>query len=212
LFLKESYPELKRKIRQNDIGKKGLEEIEEMNKYLNSVKLKNIVKFDPTLARGLNYYTGIVFEVNAEDTGMGSLGGGGRYDDLTGIFGLKDMPGTGISFGAERIFDVMAEKGLFPDSLTAGPHVLIVAFDKPAHLEGFRLLSVLRQAGVRADMYPEPAKMKKQMKYADTIGVKYTVLIGSDELNNNYYTLKYMDGSKANVRLSIEDLLEEVRG
>lgn len=194
----------------SEIAKEGFSEIREMQEYLNRTTTDNKAIHDITLARGLSYYTGIVFEVNAEDADMGSLGGGGRYDDLTGIFGLKDMPGTGISFGAERIFDVMEEKGLFPESLTAGPHVLIVAFDKSAHQEGFRLLNILRKAGVSADLYPEPAKMKKQMKYADTIGVKYTVLIGSDELDNNYYTLKYMDGSKPNVRLGLEELVGEL--
>ena len=179
-------------VSSSELATQGFREIEEMLDYLKLTEVSNQVVHDMTLARGLGYYTGHVFEVNALDADMGSIGGGGRYDDLTSIFGLKDISGVGVSFGAERIYDVMEDKGLFPESLSAGPLALIVAFDEACHKDGYRLLTRLRNAGIRADLYPEPAKMKKQMKYADAIHVKYVVVIGSEELTSGNYAVKTM--------------------
>ena len=128
------------------------------------------MEFDITLARGLGYYTGCIFEVTALDAEMGSLGGGGRYDNLTGVFGWPDVPGVGISFGAERIYDVLESKGLFPTTLQNGPKVLVAAFDEASHQYAFTCVSELRQEGIAADLYPDPGKLKKQFKYATDMG------------------------------------------
>ena len=155
--------------------------------------MKNAVVFDPCLARGLNYYTGAIFEVVGLNVNMGSLGGGGRYADLTSIFGLKDMSGVGVSLGAERIYDVMLEKELFPSDLDEGLDLLLIAMDEEAHDFGFSQLSQIRSAGIQAELYPDPTKMKKQMKYANARQAKFVAIIGSEELEKQQFTLKNMD-------------------
>ncbi len=170
----------------------GLKEIKEVFKYLYITPLNNNVVFDPTLARGLNYYTGCIFEVKAVDAEMGSLGGGGRYDELTEVFERKGMSGVGVSFGAERIYDVMEEKELFPEKLIHTLDVLFVAFDDYSHKEAFKLASDLRHSNIKADIYPTPVKMKKQMKYADSIGVPYVAILGGYEIEKQVVALKNM--------------------
>jgi histidyl-tRNA synthetase len=179
-----------------ELAMEGLAEIKKVYKYLSSKQMKNAVVFDPCLARGLNYYTGAIFEVVGLNVNMGSLGGGGRYADLTSIFGLKDMSGVGVSLGAERIYDVMLEKELFPTDLDNGLELLLIAMDEDAHDFAFANLGQIREAGITAELYPEPAKMKKQMKYANARQARYTAIIGSEELKNKQFTLKNMESGE----------------
>lgn len=180
-------------LKGQELAMEGIAELKKVYAYLSSKDMNNAVVFDPCLARGLNYYTGAIFEVVGLNINMGSLGGGGRYADLTSIFGLKDMSGVGVSLGAERIYDVMLEKDLFPNDLDKGLDLLIVAMDEDAHAFGFTKLAKLRASGIRAELYPEPAKMKKQMKYANARQAKYAAIIGSEELKNEQFSLKNMD-------------------
>lgn len=188
----KSLSELEKKFDASPVGLKGVEELKKFHQYLDLTTTHNAIVFDISLARGLSYYTGCIFEVESKDVKIGSIGGGGRYDDLTGSFGLKGVSGVGISFGAARIFDVMEELSLFPNQIDKLLSVLLVAFDEASHLHAFKLLSKLRQKGISADLYPEPAKFKKQMKYANQIGVPYTIVIGSEEVESEKYTLKNM--------------------
>ncbi|RMF04582.1 MAG: histidine--tRNA ligase, partial [Bacteroidetes bacterium] len=188
---------LREALATSAVGREGLAEIDTVFAYLEGYELKNKLQFDITLARGLSYYTGCIFEVNADtnaypDLRMGSIGGGGRYADLTSMFGLKNMSGVGVSFGAERIYDVMAECGLFPTEDEAALKVLLIAFDEASHRYAFRCLHPLRQAGINADLYPEPTKLKKQMKYANDRSVPYVLLIGDKEMERGELTLKNM--------------------
>lgn len=171
---------------------KGIEELRTFHRYFDLKLCTNQVRFDITLARGLNYYTGCIFEVIAQHVKMGSIGGGGRYDDLTGVFGLKNVSGVGISFGADRIYDCLEELGLFPEEAQQNLKVLFVAFDNESHLYAFNALTQVREAGVSADIYPEPTKMKKQLDYADKRRIPYVVIIGSDEVQSNNLVLKNM--------------------
>lgn len=169
---------------------KGIDEVKQVLKAL-PPDVKKMVEIDLTLARGLDYYTGAIIEVGHADF-PSSICGGGRYDDLTGIFGLPDMSGVGVSFGADRIYDLMEEKGLFPDSLKASSRVLFVNFGTEESLAAFNLASELRANGISSEVYPDNAKMKKQMKYADSKGVDFTVIIGSEELKQGKVTVKNM--------------------
>lgn len=180
----------------NNIASKGIEELNEVFSYLSEQKFKNTVRFDPKLARGLNYYTGCIFEVKALDANMGSLGGGGRYADLTGVFDKDGLSGVGISFGAERIYDVMEEKNLFPDKLFDPVDILFVTLDDESLKAGFNLVSKLRNNNIRADIYPTAGNMKKQMKYANNIGTPFVAIIGSNELKNNKLILKEMESGE----------------
>ncbi len=191
----------------SEIGLTGVEELQAIWRFLEHSPLKNVLKFDIALARGLSYYTGTIFEVTANDVRMGSILGGGRYDDLTGIFGLKNMSGVGISFGAERIYDIMESRQLFPQGIENEVKVLIVTFDDVALDYGFGILTALRKAGISADIYPEPAKMKKQMKYANARNVPYVLVIGDNEMETGHLVLKDMD-SGAQRSLFLEELIE----
>lgn len=195
-------------------GLKGIEELREFHNYLDLTEVHNKVKFDISLARGLSYYTGCIFEVEADtmvypDLKMGSIGGGGRYDDLTGNFGLKDVSGVGISFGAERIYDVMEEENLFPSGVEKDLDVLLIAFDNETHKHAFNILQQLRSLNVIADLYPDPTKMQKQMKYANARNVPYTLLIGSEEMETGQLTLKNMV-SGAQYKLTIDEVKEKI--
>ena len=179
------------------IGVKGIDEIETILKYVKSLTagisdFKSNLELDITLARGLNYYTGAIFEVKTNEVTMGSIGGGGRYDDLTGMFGLKNLTGVGISFGADRIYDVLEELNLFPESAVQSTTVLISNFDKEAEEYALPLLQQLRTQGFAAELYPTAAKLKKQMSYADDKNIPYVILIGSDEMQAGNLTLKNM--------------------
>lgn len=176
----------------SEIGLKGIEELEQFHQYLDSSELKNKVSFEITLARGLTYYTGCIFEVESLDAKMGSIGGGGRYDDLTSGFGLKGVSGVGVSLGAERIFDIMEELDKFPKENANQAKVLFVSFDEKSHYFAFQSVSKLRKAGVNADIYPEAAKMQKQMTYANRRGFAYVAIIGDAEREANKIMLKNM--------------------
>lgn len=186
---------LKKTFHIESEGAKGLAEINAVYQYLGGTTPE--IVFDLSLARGLNYYTGCIFEVKADTTAypalsMGSLGGGGRYDDLTGVFGLKGVSGVGVSFGAERIYDVMEELHLFPEKLGADLTILLIALDEESHLEAFQLLGQLRRLGLTSDLYPEPAKIKKQMSYANARAVPFVGIIGEEERISRTITLKNM--------------------
>ncbi len=183
-------------LRNSPVGEKGLAELEEVFTYLEGRTLQQAVVFDPSLARGLSYYTGCIFEVVAVDGQMGSLGGGGRYDELTNLFGLPGVSGVGISFGVERIYDLMEEKGLFPEELSGQLQLLLIALDEESHRHAFGLLETLRGEGISADLYPQPAKLKKQMKYANVLKVPHVLIIGEEERLSGRYTLKDMRGGK----------------
>ncbi len=188
----------------------SVEEMERVFAFLEGLSLKNEVRFDITLARGLGYYTGCIFEVTAVDAEMGSLGGGGRYDNLTGVFGWPDVPGVGISFGAERIYDVLEAKSLFPASVQAGPKILIAAFDEASHRYAFRCVTAIRNAGIAADLYPEPGKLKKQMKYASDTGCAFVGIAGDTEMNNGTLMFKNMESGEQE-ELSLAKIIELLR-
>ncbi len=194
----EKLTSLKSVLAHSAIGLKGIEEIETVFKYISNLQspisnLSTVVELDITLARGLNYYTGCIFEVKTNEVAMGSIGGGGRYDDLTGMFGLKDLTGVGISFGADRIYDVLEELNLFPTSAAQGTTVLISNFDEEAELYALPILQQLRTANISAELYPSAAKLKKQMSYADAKHIPYVILIGGDEMQSALLTLKNME-------------------
>lgn len=171
-------------------GQQGVAELQKVYAYLNQVNLHNEARFDITLARGLTYYTGCIFEVAAKDFAMGSIGGGGRYADLTGVFGMPGLSGVGVSFGADRIYDVLEAKNLFPDTLLAGPTVLFAALDDAAHQYAFRCVTALRQAGQVAEVYPEAGKLKKQFEYAAKRSIAYVAIVGETEMQQGTVVLK----------------------
>jgi histidyl-tRNA synthetase len=200
---------LRYRLDTSETGRLGIREIEEVYAFLGGMSLHNNLVFDPSLARGLNYYTGCIFEVKAVNGDIGSLGGGGRYAELTGVFGRSGMSGVGVSFGAERIYDLMLEQSLFPADLNAVINVLFVAFDQTTHKYAFKLVSTLREKGIKADLYPEPAKMKKQMKYANAIGVPFVAVIGEEEMENQKITLKNMRKGEQEM-ISFQMLMERL--
>jgi histidyl-tRNA synthetase len=175
------------------VGLKGIEELQYIFDYVDKIGLRDCtLELDLTLARGLNYYTGAIFEVKATDVQIGSICGGGRYDDLTGIFGLPDVSGVGISFGADRIYDVMTELNLFPEGAGAITQVLFANFGAAEELHCMKLLRQIRTAGIRAEMYPENVKMKKQFKYADDKNIPWVAVVGVDEMTQGIISLKNM--------------------
>ncbi len=205
----ESLNDLETAFANSPTGQKGLAELREFHSYLDLVKCTNKVKFDPSLARGLNYYTGCIFEVEANDVEIGSIGGGGRYDDLTSVFGLKGVSGVGVSFGFARIYDVMNELELFPKALANTTKVLIVCMDQEHLTYGFTIGTRLRSAGIATDIYPEAKKLKKQLGYANSKQIPYAIIIGEEEINSNTVQLKDMDtGSQR--QLSLDEVLKEL--
>ncbi|CAM3723282.1 histidine--tRNA ligase [Mucilaginibacter galii] len=206
----EKLESLKTILASSAIGLKGIEELETIFTYLQSFSLqKATVELDITLARGLNYYTGAIFEVKTNEVSMGSIGGGGRYDDLTGMFGLKGLTGAGISFGADRIYDVLEELQLFPASNTQTTQVLICPFDKAGETYALPMLQQLRKVGVNAELYPAGAKIKKQLDYANNKNISYVVVIGSDEMQSGLLTFKNMETGEQQ-KLSAEAIVKAV--
>lgn len=191
-------------FRTSQIGMEGLSELDFIADKINDLGLQSTtLKLDITLARGLNYYTGAIFEVSAPDAvAMGSIGGGGRYDDLTSIFGLKGLSGVGISFGLDRIALVLEELGLFPENNTQTTQVLFVNFGAKEGLYCYKAIQSLRSNGIVAELYPDALKLKKQITYANRRDIPYVVLVGDQEMNSNTYTLKTMlDGSQKTLDL-----------
>lgn len=203
----EKLDQIEAVIAQSETGMKGIGEMRTLFGYIEKLGLNIDVELDLTLARGLNYYTGAIFEVKANDVQIGSITGGGRYDDLTGIFGMPGVSGVGISFGADRIFDVMEQLNLFPESTLAASTVFFVnfGFDEEAYI--LPVMNRLRRAGVSCEIYPEAAKMKKQMEYANKKGIPYVVIAGESEINANLFSLKNMNtGEQTN--LSADQLID----
>ena len=180
-------------LSDSETGLKGVEETQYILDVLNSVGLKNEIQLDLTLARGLNYYTGAIFEVKALDVEMGSITGGGRYDNLTGIFGMPGLSGVGISFGADRIYDVLNTLDLYPkDSMTA-TQVLFINFGEKETAYCLSIINKVRARGIRAEIYPDTAKMKKQMSYANAKQIPFVALAGENEMKEGKITLKNME-------------------
>ncbi|MEY3417449.1 MAG: hypothetical protein RL060_1561, partial [Bacteroidota bacterium] len=189
----EKIAQLRNILINTPTGLLGLEELNKVFDYLSVFEIQQAtIEFDIALARGLSYYTGCIFEVKANGVQMGSISGGGRYDNLTGMFGLPDVSGVGFSFGVDRIYDVLEELQLFPNDQQTTTKVLIATFDETAEKLGLTLLQKLRQSGVNSELYPETAKIKKQMSYADSKKIPFVVLIGSDEVTSQLLTLKNM--------------------
>jgi len=208
----EKLDSLRSVLSTSETGLKGITEIETIFDYLqlltsnNQKTISQNLELDITLARGLNYYTGAIFEVKTNEVAMGSIGGGGRYDDLTGMFGLSDLTGVGISFGADRIYDVLEELKLFPESASESTRVLISNFDEQAEKFALPFLQMLRNKGISAEIYPSSAKLKKQMTYADDKNIPYVILIGSDEMETGFLTLKNMKSGEQQ-KLSSEQII-----
>jgi histidyl-tRNA synthetase len=209
----EKIKALKKVLASSEIGQKGIEELETIFNYIQQLQTPNAtlpnVALDITLARGLNYYTGAIFEVKSNGVAMGSIGGGGRYDDLTSMFGLKNLSGVGISFGADRIYDVLEELGAFPKNTTESTKVLISNFDEAAEKFALPILSQLRAAGIAAELYPQAAKLKKQLGYADAKHIPYVILIGSEEMASGLLSLKNMKSGEQST-LTIQALLAQL--
>jgi histidyl-tRNA synthetase len=197
-------------LSQSEVGKKGLGELQFVMQKINELGLEsaNLV-FDITLARGLNYYTGCILEVKANDVQIGSIGGGGRYDDLTSNFGLKDISGVGISFGIDRIYLVLEELGLFPKDITISTTIMFANFGATESSYCLPLLKQLRSAGISSELYPQKAKMKKQMNYANTKGVQFVVLVGENEMESGLLTVKDMN-TGVESELNISELIKQL--
>lgn len=198
-------------LASSEVGMKGIEELHFILNAASQVDLKNELQLDLTLARGLNYYTGAIFEVKALDTPMGSITGGGRYDNLTGIFGMPGISGVGISFGADRIYDVLNTLDLYPKEITTDTQLLFINFGEKETSYCLPVVAKARQNGIRTEMFPDAAKMKKQMAYANANAIPYVALAGDDEIQKGVVTLKNMETGEQE-QVTPEQLIEIVKG
>ena len=207
---------LKGILSTSEEGQKGIEELDFINNAINTIGLQTAtLQLDVTLARGLNYYTGAIFEVSApEGIKMGSIGGGGRYADLTGVFGLKNVSGVGISFGLDRIYLVLEELSLFPETVAKSTKVMFINFGDKEALFSLKAIKSLREAGINAELYPDKITngkhMKKQMNYANKREIPFVVLVGNEEMNTSVYTLKNMKSGEQS-KVSLETLIASVK-
>ncbi len=206
----EKLTKLREVIGCSETGVKGIEEMTEIFGYVERLGLQLPIELDLSLARGLNYYTGAIFEVKAMDYAIGSICGGGRYDDLTGIFGLPNTSGVGISFGADRIYDVMVGLDLFPEEVNFTTKVMFVNLGAEEQMASMEIIRGLRDNGIAAEIYPEPAKMKKQMEYANRRMIPYVVIIGSNELAERKATVKNMRTGEQTC-VAFENVCEELK-
>ena len=206
----EKLATLKNVLAESETGLKGIEEIETILGLLSSANLRLTLEIDLTLARGLNYYTGAIFEVKANGVEMGSISGGGRYDNLTGVFGLQGLSGVGISFGADRIYDVLNHLDLYPKETVNATKILFVCFGDAEIAYSMPLVKEVRNAGIPAEIYPTPAKMKKQLGYADSKNIKYVAIVGSDEMEQKKVTLKNMETGEQEM-LAVSDVIERIK-
>lgn len=197
-------------LKDSETGLKGIAEMRTLFAYIADMALTVPCELDLTLARGLNYYTGAIFEVKALDVEMGSICGGGRYDDLTGIFGLKGVSGVGISFGADRIYDVLNDLNLYPESLASGTQVLFVNFGEKEQAWTFRPAQVLRQAGISVEIYPSAAKLAKQFSYADSLRIPFVAVLGEKEREQGVVVLKDMESGEQ-TPLSLEEIIKKIQ-
>jgi histidyl-tRNA synthetase len=188
----EKLAQLELAIGSSETGRKGIDEVRTLFDYIAGSNLQTEVELDLTLARGLNYYTGAIFEVKAKDVQIGSISGGGRYDDLTGIFGMPGVSGVGISFGADRIYDVLTQLGLFPEETVDSTRLLFVNFGEKEEKYCLPVLTAVRNAGINAEIYPDQAKMKKQMTWADQKKIPFVAIVGEEEMAQNKINLKNM--------------------
>lgn len=202
--------QLSKVLQNSEIGQKGIAEMKSIFNMLLNLNLQNKIELDLTLARGLNYYTGAIFEVKATDMQIGSITGGGRYDNLTGIFGMPDVSGVGISFGADRIYDVMEHLNLFPENTTILTELMFVNFGEKEQTWCLPLIQKLRNAGISTEIYPEAAKMKKQMSYANARKIPFVALVGNDEIENNSITLKNMNSGEQS-KVPVNQLIDEIK-
>ncbi|CAG4997993.1 Histidine--tRNA ligase [Dyadobacter sp. CECT 9275] len=207
---KDPFLALKNWLGSSETGMQGVAELEEVWNLVDKLGLKNPkIELDVTLARGLSYYTGAIFEVKANGVQIGSISGGGRYDNLTGTFGVPGISGVGISLGVDRIYDVLEELNLFPQNQTTSTKVMLSNFDRQAFEYGLSVLPKLRLAGINAELYPDSVKLKKQLDYADRKNIPYVVLIGSDEMGSGLLTLKNMKTGDQE-KLSVDDIIARI--
>lgn len=203
----EQINQMRKFLKESTIGLLGLDELEFVLNQTEQLGLDRAdLRFDVTLARGLNYYTGAIFEVKANNVKMGSICGGGRYDDLTGLFGMSNMSGVGISFGADRIYDVLTELELFPTEVEESLQVLFVNFGEKEQNHCLKLIKEIRKNGISCDLYPKSAKMQKQMKYANDLHVPFVALVGEQEIEENLIQLKNMQSGEQE-EVSLEELI-----
>lgn len=206
----EKLATLKQVLAGSETGLKGVEESEFILHAVEGLHVKSEVELDLTLARGLNYYTGAIFEVKALDVQIGSISGGGRYDNLTGVFGMDGMSGVGISFGADRIYDVLNQLDLYPKEAVNGTQLLFVNFGEAEAVYVLPVLMQAREAGIRAEIYPDSAKMKKQMGYANSKNIPFVALVGETEMNEGKVTLKNMTTGEQTL-VTPEELIAAIR-
>lgn len=206
----EKLATLKEVLSASEIGLKGVEESEFILRTLQNMNLKNEIELDLTLARGLNYYTGAIFEVKALDVQIGSITGGGRYDNLTGVFGMAGVSGVGISFGADRIFDVLNQLDLYPKEAVNGTEIMFVNFGEKEAAFSMNMLAKVRAAGIRAEIFPDSAKMKKQMGYANAKQIPFVAIVGEDEMNEGKAMLKNMESGEQQL-VSVEELIAKLQ-
>ena len=202
----EKLATLKTVLSDSETGLKGVEESEFILNTLQTMGLKNEIELDLTLARGLNYYTGAIFEVKALDVQIGSITGGGRYDNLTGVFGMAGVSGVGISFGADRIFDVLNQLELYPKEAVNGTQLLFINFGEKEAAFSMGILSKARAAGIRAEIFPDAAKMKKQMSYANVKNIPFVAIVGENEMNEGKAMLKNMENGEQQL-VTAEELI-----
>lgn len=206
----EKLQTIKTVLASSEIGLKGVAEIEEILEFVNLLGVKTEVELDLTLARGLNYYTGAIFEVKAKDVQIGSITGGGRYDNLTGVFGVDGLSGVGISFGADRIYDVLNQLELYPSDLMQATKVLFAVFGSEELKFAIECAKVMRAAGIPVEVYPEPVKMKKQMSYADAKNIPFVAIIGETEMAEKKVMLKNMESGNQTL-CSVQEVIQMVK-
>ena len=206
----EKLATMRQVLQESEVGLKGIEELEFVLATLEGSELTNPIELDLTLARGLNYYTGCIFEVKALDVQIGSITGGGRYDNLTGIFGLSGLSGVGISFGADRIYDVLNQLELYPANTQNGVDLLFMNFGAAEAQHCLRLAMKARRAGIATEVYPDAVKMKKQMSYANQQCVPFVALVGESEMQEGVITLKNMLTGEQN-KVSIDDAINLIK-
>ena len=197
-------------LAQSEVGMKGIEELRYVISNATEMGLRSVLELDVSLARGLNYYTGSILEVKANDVEMGSITGGGRYDNLSGVFGMDGVSGVGISFGADRIFDVLNMLNLYPADTCATTKVICMNFGEAEAKQSLKYVMELRKAGVSAELYPESSKMKKQMSYANGKNIPYVAMVGETELNEGKLTLKNMATGEQEM-LEIGTVIEKLK-
>ena len=205
----EKLEQLKRVLAESEVGLKGVTELETIFGLCEAMNVQTTLELDLTLARGLNYYTGAIFEVKALDVEMGSITGGGRYDNLTGVFGMEGVSGVGISFGADRIYDVLNQLELYPETSVEQTKILFVSFGEKELMYSLPWLNSLRAKGINAEIYPEPAKMKKQMSYADNKKIPFVAIVGETEMNEGKVMLKNMKTGEQALA-SLDEVIENI--